>query len=147
MSDDENKVGYGRPPKEHQFQKGGKSPNPNGRPRRSGRPDVVTRIMKRRMNLTIEGRRQRVTYSDALILKMFHQAMEGDHRAALTLFRLWQLEKAFGEPQKSAAQIARDEAEQEQRRALSNELVHLLEAEAARGKPERSRPRPEKPNV
>jgi len=75
-------VGYGRPPKAHQFKKG-RSGNSNGRPK--GRVRLESAIEKaiRRKVRVREGRRVRtISAIDAVMAKQFELAMKGNLKAA-----------------------------------------------------------------
>ena len=81
-------VGYGRPPKEHQF-KPGRSGNPSGRPKgvrnfRSDLRDELAELVSiKDGNKTIEVTRQR-----AVIKALVSAALDGDLRAANTVLNL-----------------------------------------------------------
>jgi hypothetical protein len=83
-------VGYGRPPKEHQFRKGGPSPNPKGRPRKK-QPDTVEEGMAELIRLNFgqrvtirlrDGSTKEVESFQAMMLQMQAQAMAGSLRHA-----------------------------------------------------------------
>jgi hypothetical protein len=61
-------VGYGRPPREHQFKKGEASRNPKGRPRGTTRPilDLVAVLMQP-VTIRIKGKERKVPYPEAMI--------------------------------------------------------------------------------
>lgn len=74
-------VGYGRPPKTHQF-KPGKSGNPNGRPK--GAPTfqtTISREMARMVPIKTNDGVIRVTKREAMVRKLIHRALEGDMQA------------------------------------------------------------------
>jgi hypothetical protein len=57
------RVGYGRPPQEHQFKTGARSRNPNGRPPKSVPPNVdAAEILNEPVTIKIDGRRRRVPF-------------------------------------------------------------------------------------
>lgn len=80
MSDDDDEVGYRKPPRAHQFVKG-RSGNPNGRPKRTkAKPQqqpVIAKVLKRKVQVTIDGRRQWISVAEALTLQMVEQATKG----------------------------------------------------------------------
>ena len=70
-------VGHGKPPKRTQFPKG-LSGNPNGRPRK--KPDLyteLTAVLNEKVTVTIEGKPQRVTVQQALLLRLRDEALRG----------------------------------------------------------------------
>jgi len=86
--DDENnmqdgQVGYGRPPKAHQFKKG-QSGNPRGRPRKDpGRGAIAHRVLNESQRLSGQprGARVRVTTFEAVIMALKQLAAAGHDRA------------------------------------------------------------------
>jgi hypothetical protein len=75
------RVGYGRPPLDTRF-KPGVSGNPRGRPRGTKNLNtLLDKIMSRCVTITERGTPRRVPYMEALLLKISHQALSGDHRA------------------------------------------------------------------
>ena len=73
-------VGYGKPPKQTQFKKG-QGGNPRGRARGSaGFWTILTAILARRVTLTLNGKRKRVTVRDALVLQLIKGALSGNHQ-------------------------------------------------------------------
>ena len=87
MLDDDN-VGYKRPPKNRQFQKG-KSGNPKGRPKntRNLKTDLAEELTSR-ISITAHGRPASVTKQKALIMALIARAIKGDTRAATVIFNL-----------------------------------------------------------
>lgn len=83
--DDDDAVGYGKPPKRTQFKKG-QSGNPKGRPK--GHRNFTTdldEILEQRVKLTEDGKRKSVTVQMALLKKMAAKGMQGDLRAIALL--------------------------------------------------------------
>jgi Family of unknown function (DUF5681) len=81
----EENIGYGRPPKEHQFKKG-RSGNPRGRPR--GRKSIMA-IINRALNDTISvqesGKRKMMTKIEAGAKQFANRVASGDPQALKTL--------------------------------------------------------------
>ncbi len=85
---DDERVGYGRPPKSGQF-KPGQSGNPKGRPK--GKPsldDVVQKVLSRKIRMTENGTEKRVSALEAMLTVVAKRALRGDLKAADVLFKL-----------------------------------------------------------
>ena len=91
MSDeDEEKIGYKSPPKEHQFKRG-QSGNPNGRPRKIKQPkrdDSQAAMLERAANETIMVRGEEMTMQELSIHALQRKAATGDTRAIALLAKL-----------------------------------------------------------
>lgn len=75
-------VGYGRPPRQHQF-KPGKSGNPKGRPKGSKNAQTILReIMTRRIPARVGGKTVRMTVCEAIFTKITEDALKGDPKSA-----------------------------------------------------------------
>jgi uncharacterized protein DUF5681 len=87
VSEDE-KVGYKRPPKATQFQKG-RSGNPKGRPKntRNLKADLADELTSR-ISITVHGRAASVTKQKALVMALITRAIKGDTRAATVIVTL-----------------------------------------------------------
>lgn len=86
---DKEKVGYCCPPKEHQFKKGEPSRNPRGRPRKPKTPDAIIEEASRAL-VTIKrnGMEIKVTLFEAMIVKLYADAFQGDRKAQAALLSL-----------------------------------------------------------
>jgi Family of unknown function (DUF5681) len=81
-------VGYGRPPREHQFRKGEPSRNPKGRPRGAKpAPDLVAALLQP-VTIRMQGKERKVCFPEAMIQVAQDKALKGDQRAAQTLINL-----------------------------------------------------------
>jgi hypothetical protein len=86
MADDDNpkpphEVGYRKPPQQTQFVKG-KSGNPNGRPKGSRNfATVIQDELKRRVAVTEDGKRKRITKREAVAKQLVNKAAAGDPKA------------------------------------------------------------------
>lgn len=84
---DDYEVGYGKPPKKHQFKKG-QSGNPQGRPKKSR---SYATIMEEELNLQItvkEGNQMKTMHkSEAVVKQLVNQAIKGDVRSSKEVLR------------------------------------------------------------
>src|ERR1700720_1800169 len=81
-------VGYGRPPREHQFRKGEPSRNPKGRPRGAKpAPDLVAALLQP-VTIRMQGKERKVCFPEAMIQVAQDKALKGDQRAAQMLINL-----------------------------------------------------------
>jgi hypothetical protein len=83
-------VGYGKPPKNKQFQKG-TSGNPRGRPKKA--PDfhhVLIRESKSFMTINENGRRKRISKHEVAVKQLLKKAMTGSEQALKNYFALLQ---------------------------------------------------------
>ena len=80
------RVGYCRPPVEHQF-KSGQSGNPKGRPKGSRNfAKIVSELLSRRIRTKINGETQRILPTEALVQVVLRKALNGDRHAWVTVF-------------------------------------------------------------
>lgn len=86
-------VGYGKPPKKHQF-KPGQSGNPKGRKKKLTRvPDIATaldRVLSREMMINDNGQTRKVDVLEAMILNLLASGMRGNFRALQAFVKLVQ---------------------------------------------------------
>ena len=74
---EEHHVGYGKPPKQSQFKKG-RSGNPRGRPKGSGVASAIERVAGRTVTVTVDGRRQKVPVTQAMVMQLAQRGLAGD---------------------------------------------------------------------
>ncbi|MHC4050453.1 DUF5681 domain-containing protein [Bradyrhizobium sp. 25ACV] len=86
-------VGYGRPPREHQF-KPGQSGNKNGRPKGSkNEATIINEILNRKIDIRDKGRLRKISVLEGIFTKFADDALKGkDKAAALLLNRKQQVE-------------------------------------------------------
>lgn len=94
-------VGYKKPPRDGQFQKG-KSGNPDGRPKGSKNFDtILLEILDRKIWMSLEGKKVRATGRDAAAYSVFKKAIEGDAKC-LNMLRLIDCEKYLKRPEEGS---------------------------------------------
>lgn len=112
-------IGYGRPPKAHQF-KPGQSGNPKGRPKgRRNRLTELAELFDTKIEATRDGQRVKISPLSALFQVLLKKALSGDVRAAMALINL------------DAAHTEEMERRQDERRLSRSEfdvLAEILEA-------------------
>lgn len=85
--DDDDGVGYCKPPKRHQFKKG-HSGNPRGRVRGSQNfSKIFAKALDRRVVLTLNGERMTITMRDAVVIQLVNSALAGSTRHIQFLLR------------------------------------------------------------
>ena len=102
MSDNKKQdyeVGYGKPPKTSQFQKG-KSGNPSGKPRKVA-PEfdpgkVLQAIDNEELILPIDGKRKRMTRAEIQLRQLFKAAIKGDLAAMRLIVTMASEQEASG---------------------------------------------------
>ena len=102
--EDKYNVGYGKPPKEHQFKKG-KSGNPRGRKKKSRNFAVLlSNNLKETITVTKNGKPQKMTAQEAIILALVVNAIKGKDKAVERIFKLLP-EQTPAEKQKQQAEF------------------------------------------
>lgn len=98
-------VGYGRPPREHQFKKGEASRNPKGRPRGTNKPVLdLAAVLMQPVTIRIKGKERKVPYPEAMIQALQGMALMGEPRPVQILINLMRElgilkpQAAFGPP-------------------------------------------------
>lgn len=111
-------VGYGKPPLHSRFQKGNQLAR-----KRKAKPaedlDLSTladRLLRRKVSIKVDGRRQTMLLGEALIQKLVTDAARGDHRARAQVFKLEELRlrlAGVADPAATAQDQTLDAAEQD----------------------------------
>ena len=84
---DDQKVGRGNPPKQHQFKKG-KSGNPKGRPRKQrGDLALLDKVLSTSVKIVENGLQRTMTKEELLITTIVNSAIKGDARAQSLLIK------------------------------------------------------------
>src|SRR5215218_6497619 len=83
-------VGYGRPPRTHQW-KPGQSGNPTGKKKGvKNRATILSSIMQRKVTITDNGKPRTITLHEGLYLKYVAPALNGDLKAAAFLLKFYE---------------------------------------------------------
>jgi Family of unknown function (DUF5681) len=123
---DSYEVGYGKPPKNTQFQKG-VSGNPKGRPKKPA--DFHSIFMKESRSLipiNENGRRDHISKQEAVIKQLTNKAITGNIPAARIYFDLYQ--QALEKAELSAAQQASDSGKYDNFKNLTDEELMRIAA-------------------
>ena len=70
-------VGYGKPPKRTQFKKG-RNGNPKGRRKGSGMRSAVEKVLARKVAVTVDGVREKVSITEAVMTQLGQRALAQD---------------------------------------------------------------------
>ncbi|WP_424629720.1 DUF5681 domain-containing protein [Bradyrhizobium sp. SYSU BS000235] len=89
LSPGEEDVGYGKPPRAHQF-KPGQSGNPKGRPKGAkSEAAILTELLNRRIEMRQGSKVRKITILEAIFHKLAEEALKGNTKtAAFILNRL-----------------------------------------------------------
>lgn len=88
LNQNEEKVGYGQPPKSSQFQKG-MSGNPKGRPKGSKNLNaILKKELEEKMTIQEKGKTKKVTKQEAIVKTLVNNTLKGDKNAMQALLRL-----------------------------------------------------------
>lgn len=78
-------VGYGRPPRQHQFKRG-QSGNPRGRPKGvRSEADILAKLLNKKIPIQDRGRVRHVSVLEAVYVRVAQNGLKGDLRAAAFL--------------------------------------------------------------
>lgn len=106
---DDDQVGYGRPPKAHQF-KPGESGNPSGR-RKGAKSEatILREILNRKVTIRQGDQARKVSLFEAILLKSAEEALRGDLKA--TTFLLNRLASIQSSDVTANSELTPDETE------------------------------------
>lgn len=80
--DGDYRVGYGRPPRQHQF-KPGQSGNPKGRPKGArSEKDIINGLLSRKISIQERGHTRQITVMEGTYRAITQNALKGDLKAA-----------------------------------------------------------------
>ena len=104
----DSRVGYGRPPRQHQF-KPGRSGNPRGRPKGAKNEDtILNSLLNRKIEIREGGRARKITVLEAVFLRFTEAALKGDAKAATFLLNRYRSPEA---DEDSANELTREDEE------------------------------------
>ena len=90
-TNDNDKVGFRKPPKHSQFVKG-RSGNPKGRPKGSKNlATILEKFGRERITVTENGRSRKITKKEAIVLQLTNKSVSGDLKAIDHHLRLSQV--------------------------------------------------------
>jgi len=82
-------IGYGKPPKHTQFQKGCRPPNPKGRPRKEfNLAELIRKELDGPISVRENGRTVRMTIREAWMRRIINEAITGKRRAQRTFVKV-----------------------------------------------------------
>jgi hypothetical protein len=93
-------VGYGKPPRAHQF-KPGQSGNPKGRPKGAkNEATILYELLHRKIAIRESGRTRKITVLEAILLRFTEDSLKGNTKSATFLLNRHSA-VVSGEPQQS----------------------------------------------
>lgn len=121
--DDDYAVGYGKPPREHQFLPN-VSGNPKGRPKGSKNiSSIIKKALEQRVTVVRNNRRMKISKIEAAMEQQVNKAVNGDrHAAKLVLEMLYQSEA------REEARSHMVDVDPAERRAQDMEILKALRA-------------------
>jgi hypothetical protein len=113
--DDGEKGGYCKPPKHTQFKKG-QSGNPSGKPKKVlTHTEIAARELDRRMTITEDGKKKRLSKREVIHKAIIQKAMKGDLKAIKMLIELDQA-KSLGDQAEELMKVTLVFPEEDERR-------------------------------
>ena len=82
---DDDDVGYGKPPRDHQF-KPGESGNPKGRPKGAKSEETILReLLQQKISLNERGKARRITIHEGIFRRIIEDCLKGNTKSAAFL--------------------------------------------------------------
>lgn len=101
-------VGYGRPPRAHQF-KPGQSGNPRGRPKGAkNEGTILHELLHRKIEVREGGRARKITVIEAILLRFTEDALKGNTKTATFLFNRYAAAHVETEPNEDISEDDRE---------------------------------------
>lgn len=92
------RVGYGRPPREHQF-KPGQSGNKKGRPKGSkNEATIINELLNRKIDVRENGRVRKISVLEGILTKVADDALKGKDKSAAFLLNRKQVVESNEQP-------------------------------------------------
>jgi hypothetical protein len=99
--EDADDVGYGKPPRAHQF-KPGKSGNPKGRPRGAKSEETILReLLQQKISLNERGRARKITIYEGIFRRIIEDCLKGNTKSAAFLLNRHQAMTSGEQPMES----------------------------------------------
>jgi hypothetical protein len=110
-ADDDEPIGYKRPPKMHRF-KPGQSGNPRGRrPRALGTNTLIRKLLNEQVEIVEKGKRRKISLRELNHRRLAEKAAKGDHRAMALLLEYEERVFGFDEEQSDKGGLNPEEQE------------------------------------
>ena len=106
---DDDKVGYGRPPRHTRWKRGQSGDSRKRKPRHPETTvDLLDRLLTSKVAITFNGEPRTVTTLEAIVLSMMQKVIAGDMRALRTLARYQEFATRHGDRKLELAFIDND---------------------------------------
>ena|SRR5665213_2980258 len=91
VDSEDERVGYGRPPRKYQYRKGQSSPNPSGRPKGSKNLSTIIKevLLDRKIEVRDRGRLKLVPRLEGMLLQASNSALKGDTKSVSLLLNCY----------------------------------------------------------
>jgi uncharacterized protein DUF5681 len=99
--EDADEVGYGKPPRAHQF-KPGKSGNPKGRPKGAKNQEtILLELLQQKIRLSERGKARRITILEGIFRRIIEDGLKGNTKSAAFLLNRYQAPTSGEQPMES----------------------------------------------